>query len=168
MKTAITYCTTHGCTERIACKIKNSLGGDIQLINLKKDSDPKIGCYDRIIIGGSIHAGQIQKRVKEFCLKNLDELKNKELGLFICCMEEDLEKAQIQLLNAFPKELHHQAKATACLGGEFNFEKMNYLQRMIVKKLAHVENSVSRINEEAIKGFTKKLDRVFNPFLLLI
>ncbi|MEN8117436.1 MAG: flavodoxin domain-containing protein, partial [Bacteroidota bacterium] len=120
-----------------------------------------------VIIGGSIHAGQIQKRIKEFSIKNLDELQTKELGLFICCMEEG-EKAHTQLMEAYPEELHNHAKAATYFGGEFDFEKMNFFQRMIIKKVAHVENNVSKIDHEAIKKFSRKMDRVFNPFLFLV
>lgn len=65
--------------------------------------------------------------------KNVNRLKLKEIGLFICC-KEDGGNAQKQLLNAFPGELIRNAKAPACFGGEFDFGKMNFFQKMIVKK----------------------------------
>ncbi len=167
MKTLIAYCTTHGCTEKIAHKMKESLGGETDLVNLKTNPDPDLNNYGRVIIGGSIHAGQIQKKVKEFSLKNKELLINKELGLFICCMEEG-EKAHNQLLEAFPEELLHHAKASAYLGGEFDFAKMNYFQKMIVKKVANIKASTSRVNNEEILDFSKKMSRIFNPFLFLI
>lgn len=167
MKTLITYCTTHGCTEKTAIELKNFLGGNIELVNLKQQPNPDIEKYERIIIGGSIHAGQIQKRVKAFCKTNLEQLKIKELGLFICCMEEG-ETAQKQLEDAFPEELHMKAKATTYFGGEFNFDKMNFFEKLIVKKVAKVEESTSRIDQKAIKSFSKRMDKVFNPFLFLV
>ena len=167
MKTLIAYCTTHGCTEKTAIELKNFLGEDVQLINLKQEPNPDIKAYERVIIGGSIHAGQIQKRVKVFCNKNLETLKFKELGLFICCMEEG-ETAQKQLQDAFPEELHIKAKTTGCFGGEFNFNKMNLFEKMIIKKVAKVEESMSRIDKKAIKSFSKRMDKVFNPFLFLV
>ncbi|WP_321370712.1 flavodoxin domain-containing protein [uncultured Draconibacterium sp.] len=167
MKTLITYCTTHGCTEKTANELKDFLGGEVLLVNLKKETVPDLTSFDRIIIGGSIHAGQIQKRVKDFCSQNLETLQNKELGLFICCMEEG-EKAEIQLQDAFPKALLQSAKATASLGGEFNFNKMNFFQKLIVKKVAKVENSVSHINHDAIRKFSQQMNHIFNPFLFLV
>ena len=166
MKTLIVYSTTHGCTEKAAKELGLHLGSQVQLINLKKEAHPSLSNFQRIIIGGSIHAGQIQKRVKDFCNKNLEELKSKEFGLFICCMEEG-ETAQKQLQDAFPEELFNEAKATACFGGEFDFEKMNFLQKLIVKKVAHIEHSSSKIDHKAIKNFSMKMDKVFNPFLFL-
>jgi menaquinone-dependent protoporphyrinogen oxidase len=166
MKTLIVYATTHGCTEKISAQLKDELGEEVTLINLKKDPNPQVKAYKRIIIGGSIHAGQIQKRVKNFCAANLKELQKKDLGLFICCMEEG-ETAQKQLTEAFPEELHRSARATACFGGAFNFGQMNFLEKMIVKKVAHVTQSTSKVDFEAVRKFSRRMDRIFNPFLFL-
>jgi menaquinone-dependent protoporphyrinogen oxidase len=167
MKTLIAYSTTHGCTEKTAIKIKEFLKVDTTLVNLKEDSNPALDKFERVIIGGSIHAGQIQKRVKVFCQTNLEELKSKELGLFICCMEEG-ETAQKQLLDVFPDALHEVAKASAYLGGEFDFERMNFFQKLIVKKVAHVEQSTSKINDISIRKFSRQMSTIFNPFLFLV
>jgi menaquinone-dependent protoporphyrinogen oxidase len=166
MKTLIAYATTHGCVEKTSDELKTHLDGEVILINLKKEPLPDLTSFDRVIIGGSIHAGQIQKRVKEFCSRNLNELQNKELGLFICCMEEGT-SAQQQLLRAYPEELLQNAKSTAVFGGEFDFEKMNFVQKLIVKKVAHVRSSTSKVDHEAIRKFSKRMDRIFNPFLFL-
>ena len=143
------------------------MGAGAHTINLKDTPNADIKDFDRIIIGGSIHAGRIQKRVKQFYTKNLEALKAKELGLFICCMEEG-EKAQIQFNDAYPEELRRNAKALACFGGEFDFEKMSAFQRMIIKKIAKTECNTSKMDKEAIRHFSKKMDRVFNPFLFLV
>ncbi|HYQ58409.1 MAG TPA: flavodoxin domain-containing protein, partial [Draconibacterium sp.] len=161
------YCTTHGCTEKTANELKSFLGGEVQMVNLKQNPNPDITNFDQVIIGGSIHAGQIQKKVKEFCKQNLEGLQNKELGLFICCMEEG-ENAELQLQNAFPEVLYHGAKAKSYFGGEFNFQKMNFFEKLIVKKVAKVEESTSHFNQEAIRKFSNRMNQVFNPFLFFV
>lgn len=166
MKTLIAYCTTHGCTEKTAKELKSYLGDDTVLCNLKKEQTPDLENFDRVIIGGSIHAGKVQKTIQVFCTKNPEALKQKELGLFICCMEEG-ENARNQLRNAFPWELHDAAKASAWFGGEFNFDKMNFFEKFVVRKIAHVEESVSKIDQMAIEHFSNRMDKIFNPFLFL-
>jgi menaquinone-dependent protoporphyrinogen oxidase len=166
MKTLIVFMSTHGCTEKTVVVMREILEGEITVVNLKKDDIPFLTDFDRIIIGGSIHAGQIQKRVREFCSQNLDILIKREVGLFICCMEEG-EKAQQQLQNAFPKELIQHAKTTAVMGGEFNFKNMNFLEKAIIKKVAKVNESVSKIDPAAIDKFVRNMDKVFNPVLFL-
>lgn len=110
---------------------------------------------------------RFKKKVREFCHKNQHELIAKELGLFICCMEEG-EKAESQLAEAFPQKLRFNAKATAIFGGEFNFDRMNYFQKLIVKKVAKINHSTSNVDHDAIRYFSEQMDSVFNPFLFLI
>lgn len=166
MKTLIAYCSNHGCTEKTARELKENLGSEVELCNLKKDDIPTLNEYERIIVGGSIHAGKVQKKVKEFCSKNMQLLLQKEVGLFICCMEEG-ESAKKELEMSYPTELLNSAKASAYFGGEFNFQKMNFLEKMIVKKVAKIEESTSNIDHLAIHDFSQKMNRIFNPFLFI-
>ena len=166
MKTLITYSTSHGCTRKIVNELKDYLGGEVQIVNLKNNLKINLLDYDRVIIGGSIHAGKIQKKVKDFCLKNLDDLKTKEIGLFICRMENGL-LAQKQLSDAFPAELIEVSKSTAVFGREYDFSKMNFIEKLIVKKITGIKRRTSKIDHQAIHKFSKRMDKIFNPFLFL-
>lgn len=157
MSTLIIYESKHGCTEKCANMLKDQLNEDTTLINLKKHKNPELSSVDNIVIGGSIHAGNVQKRVKSFCQKNLELLKEKKIGLFLCCME-DGEKAQQQFKNAFPHELIAHAAATGLFGGEFIFERMNFLERHIIKKIAKIDKNISKISEEAIQQFAHSMN----------
>ena len=108
--------------------IKNKLNAETEIVKIKGSSKINLSDYEKIIIGGSIHAGNIQRHIKKFCEKNLDILTTKKVGLFMCCMEEG-EKAQTQFTNAFPKELIEHAQAKEIVGGEFNFDKMNAIEK---------------------------------------
>lgn len=159
--------STHGCTENVVNELKENLGSDADIVNLRKDPNPELKEYSRIIIGGSIHAGQIQRKVREFCEHNLDVFRFKEVGLFICCMYEG-QVAKDQLKNAFPEKLHQYSKTEAIFGGEFNFTRMNFLEKMIVKKVAHVKESVSNVDHKAIERFAKRMEKTYQPMFMLI
>jgi len=163
----IIYMSTHGCTESVSVKLAEKLNGEVILHNLKNDKKPDFSSFDRVIIGGSIHLGQIQRKLKTFCTENLEKLGRKEVGLFICCMEEG-ETAYKQLNEAFPEKLHQYSKAEAILGCEFNLERMSFLEKMIIKKVAKLEESVSKIDHEGIEKFAKRMDKTFSPFLMLV
>ncbi len=167
MKTLIVYMSTHGCTEQVVRQLSEKLGEETEVINLKRDIVPDLDDFSRIIIGGSIHAGQIQRKVRDFCEKNMDVFRHKEVGLFICCMYEG-QQAKDQLKNAFPEKLHQYSKAEAILGGEFNFSRMNFLEKMIVKKVVHVKESVSNIDNRAIDRFAKRMEKTYQPMFMLI
>lgn len=156
MKTLIVFTTTHGCTEKCANLLQQHLNGGATVVNLKNAKSLDLAGYDTIIIGGSIHAGRIQKRIQKFCQENLEQLKPKKLGLFICCMEEGA-TAEKQLQTAFPEALIQHATAQGLFGGEFNFEKMNFFEKAIVKKIAKIDQSVSKINSDRIAAFARQL-----------
>ncbi|MCK5149231.1 flavodoxin domain-containing protein [bacterium] len=151
MKTLIVYATRHGCTRACAKKMEDQLGNDVTLFEIKKNHQIDIASFDRIIVGGSIHAGQIQKSVPGFLNTHHDVLMTKVLGLFLCCMDE--KKAQEQFDKVFSQELRDYAIACGILGGAFYFDRMNFLEKTIVKKIVGVQETVENINEQAISDF---------------
>ena len=151
--TAVIYMSKHGTTHKVAEKIYEGLNDPkVELIDLRKNKAPDISGFSKIVIGGSIHAGMIQKRIKDFCESNLDDLLKKQIALFLCCMEEG-EKAQKQFELAYPEALRKHSLKNEIIGGEFLFNKMNFIERAIVKKIAGVKENVSKIDEEKIKEF---------------
>ena len=156
MKTAIIYMSKHGATSSVATKIANSItDGEVQIFSLAQNRNPDIAGFDRILIGGSIHAGMMQKRVKDFCLKNMNLLLQKELGLFLCGMMKDQQESQY--LSSFSEELRKHARAYSLPGGEFSFDKMNFFEKAIVKKVSGINESVSEIDDESVKNFASEM-----------
>lgn len=158
MKTLIAYSTKYGCTERCGKKLAEKLNGEVELKNVKKEKNIDLSKYDKVIIGGSIYMGKIQKEISEFSIKNLDVLKGKKIGLFICCMR-DGEIAATEIKDAFPEELISNSIAKECFGGEFILSKMNFMDRMIVKKVSKIDKDTSNISEENIDSFAKLMNR---------
>ena len=157
MKTLILYATRHGCAEKCAMKLGAALQGDVKTSNFKDAGAIGLVDFETVVIGGSIHAGKIQKGVKDFCAKNLEVLKGKRLGLYLCCMEEG-PKAEAQFAGAFPEVLVRAAMAKGLFGGEFDFDRMNWLEKAIIKKISKIDASVSKINEQAIRDFAAALN----------
>ncbi len=155
MNTIIVYASTHGTTEKVAKIISEKLEGENTLVNLKKNKNIDLNPYEQIIIGGSIHAGMLQKRVRKFCEKNMSILLQKRVGLFISCMDDN--KAPEQFERAFPITLRSHALSCKTTGGEFRMDKMNFIERAIVKKVAGVTESVNNIKNDQIDEFVKEL-----------
>ena len=159
MKIAIIYASKHGTTEKVANSIADKLkeANEVQLFWLKKIANPDISLFDMVILGASIYAGQASSKMKSFCKKNESVLLQKKTGLFICGMHPDKEQQNKELNEAYPVALHEKAMATGFLCGEFLFEKLNFFERLIVKKIAKTKSSVHQINWEAIDDFVNKV-----------
>lgn len=156
MKIAIIYSTKHGCADKCARTLANEIDTNTALINLELSTDVNLDAFNTIILGGSIHAGAINKRIKKFIDNYEDILLTKKLGLFLCCLFEG-EKALKQFQDAYPETLRNKAIAHGLFGGELDFEKMNFFEKAIVKKVANIEESTSMINYSNIKEFAKKI-----------
>ena len=156
METAIIYATSHGTTEKVAQKIKMEIGDDSTLFNLKTNPSIDLSQFDAVIIGGSIHAGNIQRKVKDYCSSNLVDLLQKKVGLFICGMNEP--QLEVEFKNAYPELLRKHAVTTKCVGGEFLFEKMNFFERFIVRKISGVSQSVSKIDEAKVHEIVREMN----------
>lgn len=157
MKTAIIFATSHGTTEKVAQQIQSELGNNAQLINLKGSKAVDLSQFEQVIIGGSIHAGMMQGKVRDFCKKNLVDLLQKRVALFMCGMNEP--DFETEFNNAFPELLRKHAITSKCIGGEFLFERMNFVERFIVNKISGVSQNVSKIDELKIMELVSDLSR---------
>ena len=171
MKTLIIYGSNHGCAKKCAELLKENLKGEVDIVDIRKDITLDLNNYDKVVIGGSIYMGKIQKEIEEVCESYCDNLKEKKLGLFICCMnEENVEK---QIKDNFPEKLILSAKVQGYFGGAFNFKDMNFFERFIIRKvfksLANTNDKfkgidmkkfVDMIERENIENFAKAMNEI--------
>ena len=155
--TVIVYMSKHGTTEKVSLLIRELLmDEEITLINLDKQESIDLTFCDRIIIGGSIHMGKVQKQIYDFCKQHAEILQSRKLGLFLCCMY-DGEKGAEQFSNAFPEELIAAATSKALMGYELDFERMSLIERTMTKKNTGQSDFISHINQMEINRFIEEL-----------
>jgi menaquinone-dependent protoporphyrinogen oxidase len=158
MSTLIAYSSTLGCTEQCASKLKEDLGEGVELIRISRRSRYNLKPYENIIIGGSIHAGMIQRSVYKFCENYLDVLLKKQVGLFVCCIDPEADEKEI-IARAFPEKLVEHALASGFFGGELNIKKMNLLQKIMTRKAARLQKEPD-IDFQKILAFAKKMQEL--------
>ncbi|WP_160718920.1 flavodoxin domain-containing protein [Bacillus sp. USDA818B3_A] len=160
MKSLIVYCSSHGTTEKVVGILSEKLTGEVVSVDLKKDhSLIDLNDFDVVIIGGSIHAGMIQRRIKKFIQTHHDELLEKEVGLFLVCMREG-ELAVDQFNHAYPQDLRKSSVALGLFGGEFLVSKMNFFERQVVKKVDGISTDQSKLDMEAITEFVSRFNNI--------
>ena len=172
MKILIAYSTKYGAAAQCADKIAAKIKGECDMVNLKTEAVPDITKYDKIIIGGSVYASNIQDEVKKFCNDNLEKLLQKPLGLFISSMGADQSMLESNFRFSFPPELMEHAVIADSLGGVFNFPKMKTLERMVIKIICRSmkkkglidavpsgKEVVSTISEERIEIFADSMNK---------
>ena len=152
MNTLIVYASNHGTTAKVAERISRLMGYNrCKTVNIREITPPPLDQFDSIIIGGSIHYGKVQKIIRKYCETHMDELLTKKLGLFICYMDKTQEMEEY--LNSFPAPLIKHAHAEGFFGGEINYDKMNFVEKFIVRKHLGHTDSISRIDSQSINHF---------------
>ncbi|EKQ57823.1 MULTISPECIES: flavodoxin domain-containing protein [unclassified Clostridium] len=172
MKILILFASKYGGTEKCANLLSEKLQGDVKIINLKATKNIPISDYDKVIIGTSIYAGNVRSEVKKFCSDNLNSLMSKPFSLFLCCSTDKKSEINSYVEKAFPSELIKHATVIDSFGSVFNFSKMNFFERQIIKMIGKSKNktgesdikldgktNVSTISNEKILEFANIINR---------
>jgi menaquinone-dependent protoporphyrinogen oxidase len=155
LKTIILYATRHGAAKEAAAFLSARLG-DVEVLEIGRDLAVDLDRYDTVVVGGSIHAGSVQRAVKRLLAESAEVLLSKRLGLYLCCLYEGA-TAKEQLEGAFPEALRDHAAALGLFGGRLDFDKMSDFERAVVQKVAGVTESVSKMNTDAMQRFVDQL-----------
>lgn len=146
---AIVFASKHGTTQKVAKYLASKVKGAV-LFDLKKNDNPDLSQFSKVVVGGPIYAGKLNSKVAHFCRKHTLELLQRKLTLFICGM--NVKAYQEELEHAFPEILIKHA-ATACVvGGEFNIERLGFFERFLVRKISGVTQSVSQLDYEKLNS----------------
>jgi menaquinone-dependent protoporphyrinogen oxidase len=105
--------------------------------------------YDVVLIGGSIYAGKLQRKVVAFCEKNRFALLQRRVGVFLCCLYQG-EEALMQLQAVFPDWLLAHSFARVLPGGEVHYDRLTFLDRLLVRSLPHPAGDISRMRPQAL------------------
>lgn len=145
----ILYASKHQTTEKLAIRLAERLSKkfDISIENVKKEKNIPLDSFDALVLGTSIYAGRPVFDFKKI-ITGSDTHLSKPIFLFICGMEPDVSKQEIEIKTAFPDYIYDKAKGKYFLGGEFDFKKMNFIERMVIKKIAKTDKDISNIKEE--------------------
>jgi menaquinone-dependent protoporphyrinogen IX oxidase len=131
MKTAVVYKSKTGSTKEYAQWIAEELKAD--LFKLSDFDKSKIGDYEIFIYGGGLYAVGINGI--KFIKNNWDKFKNKKLIVFATGASPKRKEVIEDITNNnFNKEEKEKIKFFYLRGG-FNFEKLGFLDKFLIKKL---------------------------------
>lgn len=158
MKTLVAFASRQGCSEKSARLIQRVLGPECDRVDLDVVSDVALEDYATVVVGGPIYYGKMHASVRAFCEANLEALLQRRIGLYICCMQAG-ETALRELREAFPPSLLAHAAATGIFGGEIHMERINFIERFIVRAVVRTEYSLSTFSQERVARFVQQLLR---------
>lgn len=137
MKTVILFASKYGYAREIAQNMSQEILGEVQLIDLEKETQIDLEDADTVILGSSIYVGQIHKSLKKLIETQHDLLLRKRLAIFLCCaFESEFEK---DLQANFPKELLDHAVNIQNMGGRIDESKLSFAHKLMVSMISKTE-----------------------------
>ena len=165
MKTLIIYSSKKGSTKTCGEMLKQKLKGEAQMISINKVDTVSLESYDKIILGTPIYAGMFNTALKKFIDEHEALLASKPSFLFICSMDATSQDTYLNN-NLSPNQLQ-AFKATTHCGGAFYFDKMNFIEKFIIKKITKMKEPNRKIdtktnelhfNTSAIDSFASQIN----------
>ena len=154
MRLAILYATKYGSTQLAAeavargCEDSGLAPEDIRLQDLRRSSD--LPDADTVLIGAPIYGGSIPRAVSRFMESNLDTLLGRRVGLYLSCLY-DGDRAEKQLADNFPARLVAHSFGRYYVGGQVEVSRLRWFDRLIMKRVAGIEEDVDRTNPEEVR-----------------
>ena len=153
-KTLIVYATKYGATAEIAQRIASHLKG-AKVHDLASGPAPNLSAYSTIIVGSAIYAGSIRREAKSFVKQHEAELMDKKLGLYVSALDKNA--AEADFLKNFPQDICETALAKDLLGGIFNPESADLIEKMVVKIAMKKVEYINTIDDDKIAAFAAAL-----------
>jgi menaquinone-dependent protoporphyrinogen oxidase len=148
-KDLLIYKSSYGGTKTIVDELKTDLPGDVEVLTLEEVLEEQLRGAERIAVGGAIHAGSLQRGLKQYLEDYREVLQEKRLALFISCMQP--ENAEEYFLREFPHQLIGRAELRLCIGGEVDPARLNLFMRFKLKRTTGSSASRQWRNEKAMR-----------------
>lgn len=153
MKTLVIYGSRKGCTKACA-EVLGARGDNVTVLDVNEAAQSNCEAYDTVILGSSIWAGQIHRKMSRFIENNREVLLKKKLGLFICSGELEEDHFSIN----FPGDILAHATDRQLFGGKMDINNFSPLMRWILKKKAGVTASYDRVRMDVIDQFAGTME----------
>ena len=159
MKTLIAYASQYGYGAECAENLLAFTTGEVTLVDLTRQTPPKLEEFDTVIVGGSVYMGKAMKQATDFCTANETALLQKKLGLFLCCgLPQNAEQSYAA---SFSEALRKHAAAFGCFGGELRTSRMKPMHRMIANMMQKSGGKSGieppKPNMQAVEEFAKAM-----------
>jgi len=145
VKFLIVYATEEGQTKKISEFIKNEIsliGYDVEIHNCNDNYDLIIhDNYTGIIIGGSVHNGNLSKVLTKWVINNAIVLSNAPSAFFLVCLGI-LEKGLVakdderRIVIDFFDEVSWYPEKTTIFAGALKYSKYGWFTKWVMKKIA--------------------------------
>lgn len=155
MKVAIIYDSKTGTTAECANLLAQRLD-DADVFDLAQET-PILSLYDKIVIGGYVRYGGINTSSRDFITDNEDQLLNKDISCFLCCIERD--KAEHFVHKFYAKKIVKKIKLVGSFGATLPIDQLKGISKIVAKSYLKKLPAPPAIDTAAIDRFAEELKK---------
>jgi len=157
VKTLIVYESRQGYTHKCAKEIESLLDGSVVLVKAKDANKEALEQYDLIIIGSAVYAGGIPSSIKRFSNRNLQNLLQRPLALFMCGTAIELKDQNYE--KNYPSSLLDHALQKGWFGGVIEVDKHKNITKFVLSRILKGEKELHVEKLEDIKPFVDAIKK---------
>lgn len=167
MKILIVYATSEGQTRKISRFMEEVLQAENHNVVIADATEepPSPENFDAVLIGSSIHIQKYHSSVRDYIMKNVDELNKKHTAFFSVCMaiasdiEEEHEEVK-RIATEFVEKTGWKPDAINHMAGALKYTQYDYFKKLIMRMIAKKEGGSTDTskdheytNWDAVKAF---------------
>lgn len=135
MQTIFIYDSKYGGTKELVTLMAQQVNHSTFIQAVEEQKTESLSEFNQIVFCAPAYAGHLRKSGKQYLENNHSLLLTKKLFLVNTGIQFEDEKIQTQLAGVFPKQLRDHAELTTFIGTIASIDKMNFFERMILKKV---------------------------------
>ena len=168
MGTLIAYSSRYGTSEKVAALLAERQSGDVRVQNIIEEPNATWKMVDHVIVGCSIRMGTIQDEMKEWLALHEAHLLEHPLALYLCAGTPTESERIRELEEAYRESLREHAYFVEVVGSGYDFERMGFLDKAIVRMMAKQKESSlqlddAKLNQLVEAAQTSERTRSENP-----
>jgi menaquinone-dependent protoporphyrinogen oxidase len=153
-KILLLHSSTDGQTIKILNYIKEKLGSEVEceLQNLNLTATVDFSRYDRIMIGGSIRYGHLNKKLYQFIEKNLQDLQQNKVAFFCVNLTARKIEKNTPETNAYMKTFLSKSKwipeLQAVFAGALYYPRYKWVDRVMIQLIMRITGGETDTSKE--------------------
>jgi len=135
--TLIIYSSVDGQTLKIMNRIKQSLEGEVTVIDIDDNPDIDFTLYNKVLVGASIRYGNFRKNIINFVNQHKSQLDALQNAFFVVCLTARKPEKAVPENNAYMKKFEQlsewQPKHKAVFAGALLYSRYNWWQTLLIQ-----------------------------------
>ncbi|MEG3754864.1 menaquinone-dependent protoporphyrinogen IX dehydrogenase [Psychromonas arctica] len=135
--TLIIYSSVDGQTLKIMNRIKQSLEGEVTVIDIDDNPDIDFTLYNKVLVGASIRYGNFRKNIINFVNQHKSQLDTLQNAFFVVCLTARKPEKAVPENNAYMKKFEQlsewQPKHKAVFAGALLYSRYNWWQTLLIQ-----------------------------------